>query len=94
MSDMTQTGFERLTALSTVQTLTVPTLTTHGWLQAETNNVRIRFDGTDPANDAGLIIIAGAATPTELPVELLNNLEVIEESASAQLSVTYFGNQP
>lgn len=86
-----QTGFERLTGLSAIGFLTIPSKTTHAWLQAEAQNVRIRFDQANPTATAGAIIRADDP-PIELPVDLIKQAKVIEVVAGASLSVTYFGN--
>lgn len=86
-----QVGFQRITSLSSKQSLTIPSGTTHAWIQAESQDVRARFDGTDPTSTSGMVIRADDP-PIEIYYDLLKNAEFIEEAASAQLSVTYFGH--
>lgn len=92
MSAIIQVGFERLTGLSSVKTPTIPNGTTHVWLQAETQAVRVTFDGsTAPTSTVGAVIRADDP-PLELSVDLVKNAKFIEESASASLNLIYFGN--
>lgn len=60
-------------------------------LQAETQNVRIRYDGTAPTTAIGLILIAGDA-PIRLDGKAtLRNLKAIEVTASAKLNYAFLG---
>jgi hypothetical protein len=58
-------------------------------LQAETQNVRYRTDGTDPTANVGMILVAGAA-PTVLDIKSITNLKVIEAAASAKLNYHFY----
>ena len=80
-------GYEQITGLSTVKSLTVPAGSRFALLQAETQNVRFRADGTDPTAAVGMILIAGQA-PTFYAGDL-SSLEFIEAAASAKLNVLY-----
>lgn len=59
------------------------------WIEAETQNVRIRFDGSAPTTGVGLILYAGAA-PQYFPHDP-TYCYAIEVSASAKLNVEFVG---
>jgi len=71
--------------------LTVPAGAQTVWVQAETKDVRFRFDGEDPTASEGHLLYA-----TDMPL-VLNNVALIhaalfvEAEASAKLNVSYFG---
>lgn len=88
MAILKSLGYEQITGLSTVKTLTVPAGATLALLQAEAQNIRWRNDGTDPTAGIGMILVAGQA-PTEYKGDL-SLLEFIEATASAKLNVAYF----
>lgn len=84
----TPLGYQQITSLSAATALTVPDGATRCLLQAETQNVRFRDDGTDPTASVGMILIAGSAPfPYEGNVAAV---KFIEASASAKLNVTYY----
>lgn len=83
-------GFEQITGLSAVKSLTVPAGADKALLQAESQNVRYRLDAENPTTSVGLLIISGAAQPTEIHGNLAD-VRLIEDAASATLNVTYFG---
>lgn len=84
-------GYEQITGLSAVKTLTVPSYegikARKALIQAETQSVRVRNDGTDPTAAVGLILTAN--TIFEFAGDL-ESLEFIETAASAKLNVLYF----
>lgn len=49
------------TITNTTATLTVPIGVTRATIQVETQDVRVRFDGTDPTAGVGLLLKAAAA---------------------------------
>jgi hypothetical protein len=60
-------------------------------LQAETQNIRLRYDGTAPTASVGFVLVAGDA-----PIRLegkgkLRNLKVVEVAASAKLNYGFEG---
>lgn len=87
-------GFEQITSLGEVETLTVPTGARGALIQAEGKNVRYRADGEDPTAEVGLILFAGDP-PTFFGEEVahasqgLAALKFIEAEASAKLNVQY-----
>lgn len=85
-------GFEQVTGLSAVKTLTIPTGTRKAIISAEGQNVRYRLDGTDPTASVGTLIVAGGESE-EITVEggLSASAKFIEVTTSATLSVHYYG---
>lgn len=80
-------GFQRITSLSTVTTLTVPSGSRLCMVQAELAGVRWRDDGTAPDTDTGLQISVGSILwYTADP----RNLKFIEDDAGARLNVSYY----
>ena len=81
-------GYEQITGLSAVKSLTVPAGATLALIQAETQIVRWRDDGTNPAAGVGMTLAAGA-----VPLVYDGNLSAIrfiEATASAKLNVSYY----
>lgn len=60
-------------------------------IQAETQNVRWRDDGTAPTTTVGHILAAGESMFYEGD---MNNLKFIEVTASAKLNVTFYTQVP
>lgn len=89
-------GFEQITSLGTVKTLTVPTGARGAILSATTQNVRFRADGTNPTASIGNLLIAGSnpfvimGHSTAEGQEVLEQLKFIEVTGSAVLNVSYF----
>lgn len=83
-------GGVNLTSLATATGLTnIPRGTTIVRVTATTQNVRVTFDGTTPTAAVGERVVAGGET-REFNVTNPENIQVIEEAASAALYVTYF----
>lgn len=83
-------GSVNLTSLSSASRLTsMPQGTTVVRVTATTENVRVTFDGTTPTSTVGERVVAGGET-REFHVTNPENIQVIEEGASAALYVTYF----
>lgn len=85
----TPKGYEQITSLGTAQSLTVPTGAQYARIQAVTQNVRWRDDGTAPTSTVGMRIVLD-----EVPMFYggdLSAIQFIEESASAELNVSYYG---
>lgn len=85
--NMTPTGYEQITSLSTVQVLTIPSGSQLALLQAESQDVRWRDDGTAPGTTVGMILATG--------IPLLYNgdlsaLKFKETTASGKLNVSYY----
>lgn len=82
-------GYQQITSLSSAAGLTVPGGTAYALIQAETQAVRWRDDGTNPTTTVGMRIPAGG----ELRFEgQFSRLKFIEEAASAKLNVSYYGS--
>lgn len=90
-------GYQQITSLSSSTGLTLPSTEQHGvsmapaklvLLQAETQNVRWRDDGTAPTASVGMILYAGA-DPYPYDGDL-NKIRFIEVAASAKLNCSYF----
>jgi hypothetical protein len=84
-------GYEQITSLSSAATLTVPAGTQFAMIQAESQNVRWRDDGTAPTASVGMILAAGSTL--EYDGSSFASLKFIEVAASAKLNVTYWGTE-
>ena len=85
-------GYQQFTAgtIDTAQALTVPEGTAEVWLQAETQNIRLRFDATNPTTAIGMLL------STTAPLPLIYNgspgaIRAISAVAGGVLNVSYFG---
>ena len=87
---MAATNYETITGLSSVQSLT-PGVARTAWVQAHTQNVRMRLDGDDPTSSTGTTLIAGQPHTVLNGPEILKDVRLIEETASATVTVQYFG---
>jgi hypothetical protein len=84
-------GYEQISLSgSTIYTLTIPTGARKAIVQAETANVRMRLDGTNPAAGVGEIIIAAGAS-RELHDDELAAAKFIAATGSPKLNVHYYG---
>lgn len=83
-------GYQQVTSLSSAQTLTIPTgkAPTYVLLQAETQSIRFRDDGTNPTASVGLRIVKDLA-PFKYEGDI-KALAFIEETTSAKLNVGYY----
>lgn len=75
---------------SGVTALTVPGGATMALIQAVTQNVRWRDDGTNPTNSVGMRISAGEEF---WYTGDLDAIKFIEEVASAELNVSYYSTE-
>lgn len=80
-------GYQQITVLSSAAGLTVPAGAQRARIQAETQAVRWRDDGTNPTSTAGLRIAAAGELWYEGD---LSAIKFIEEAASAKLNVAYY----
>lgn len=85
-------GYQQITSLSSSTALTVPAGTQMALVQAESQNVRWRDDGTDPTATIGMLLMAGSTL--EYDAAQLSVVEFIEAAASAKLNISYYGMQP
>lgn len=81
-------GYLQITSLSSATGLTVPDNALVALIQAETQDVRWRDDGTDPTASVGMLIGAGS---TLAYTGDLNEIAFIQVSASAKLNISFYG---
>jgi len=74
----------RNATLSSAVTLTSPTGANTLWITVETQNVRMRLDGTAPTATTGLLLYAGQTYI--LAMSAGQSIKVIEEAASAVIN--------
>lgn len=80
-------GYQQITSLSSAAGLTLPSgKPSVAVIQAETQAVRWRDDGTNPTSSVGMVLSAG---DTLIYDGDLNAIKFIETAASAKLNVTY-----
>lgn len=83
-------GYEQVTSLSSAAGLaSIPAGTVMALIQAESQNVRWRDDGTNPTTTVGSLLMAGATL--EYDAGTFARLKFIEVAASAKLNVSYYG---
>lgn len=80
-------GYEQVTDLSSASGLTVPSGADFALVQAVTQDVRWRDDGTSPTGSVGMVLAAGDTLSYDGD---LSTFEAIETSASAELNVAYY----
>lgn len=80
-------GYQQVTSLSSATALTVPNGTILAVIQAESQNVRYRDDGTNPTASVGFILAAGDNVVYNGNIAALKFIEV---TASAKLNVLYY----
>jgi hypothetical protein len=80
-------GYEQITSVSAAVGLTVPSGADRALVQAFTQAVRWRDDGTDPTGSVGMVLAAGATLVYDGD---LSALSLIEAASSAELNVTYY----
>lgn len=81
-------GFEQITGLSAVKTLTIPAKARLALISVTGQDVRWREDGTDPTATVGMVLKAGV-DPVWFPGNM-QSAEFIEAAASAVMNVTYY----
>lgn len=80
-------GYEQITSLASAAGLTPPTGARLALIQAETQAVRWRDDGTSPTGTAGMQLAAGSSIEYD---GNLSAIKFIEAAASAKLNVSYW----
>jgi hypothetical protein len=85
---LTALGYQQLTDLSSAAALTVPTGATVALIQAESQSIRWRDDGTSPTTGVGMVLAAGESV---FFTGVLAAFEAIEIAASAKLNISYYG---
>jgi len=81
-------GVETITGLSSAKGLTVPTGAVYALIAVETKAIRWRDDGTNPTAATGM---PQAADTERLYTGDLSAIKLIEQSASAAVTVAYYG---
>ena len=81
-------GHQQLTSLSSSTALTVPDGAGLVMIQAETQSIRWRDDGTAPTTTVGMLLAVG---DTLFYTGKSKNLRLIETTASAKANVAYYG---
>lgn len=84
-------GYQQITSLSSAVGVTIPSgadkRANCALLQAESQNVRWRDDGTDPTASVGHLLLANSDFWYDGD---LNDIKFIETSASAKVNVTFY----
>jgi len=80
-------AFQQITSLAAATGITAPAGATLAMIQAETQNVRWRDDGTDPTASVGMIIAAGDIL---MYTGDFSEIKLIEVTGSAKLNITYY----
>jgi hypothetical protein len=86
--NLTALGYQQVTSLASASALTVPTGATVALIQAETQSIRWRDDGTNPTTSVGMVLSAGE---TMFFTGSLSGFKAIEVSASAKLNISCYG---
>lgn len=81
-------GFQQITSLSSATGLTVPMGALIALIQAETQSIRWRDDGTNPTASVGMLLSAGN---TLAYTGDLSQIKIIQTTASASVNVSYYG---
>ena len=85
---LTSKGYQQLTSLSAATALTVPSGATVALIQAESQSIRWRDDGTNPTPTVGMVLAAGESV---FFTGSLSAFKAIEITASAKLNISYYG---
>lgn len=80
-------GFQQITTVSAAVGLTVPDGTKLAMIQAESQNVRWRDDGTNPTAAIGMKLVANDIL---VYTGVMSAIKFIEETGSAKLNITYY----
>ena len=87
--NITAKGYQQVTSLSSAASLTVATGAKIALIQAETQDVRWRDDGTAPTTSVGNILFAGQDI---WYTGDLTAIKFIEVNATAKSNVAYYAN--
>lgn len=80
-------GYQQITSLAAATLLSVPSGATMAVIEAETQSVRWRDDGTNPTASVGHVLLPGDVF---VYTGNLAGIRFIEVTASAKLSVSYY----
>lgn len=83
------TGYQQVTGLTVVKTLTVPADAKYGYVICTGQNVRYRYDGTDPSATVGMLMKT-TDPPLRMNREQLLAVEFFQTAATAIVDVVYF----
>jgi hypothetical protein len=83
----TDISYQQVASFSTATGFTPPTGATYCVVQAETNNVRYREDGTNPTASTGLLLQVGGSLPFSGSAAQLAAIKFIPVSGNAVLDV-------
>lgn len=86
-NNLTPMGYQQITSLSAATGLTVPTGATLALIQAESQNVRWRDDGTNPTASVGMYIVVDTVLSY---TGKLSAIKFIQTAASATLNIAYY----
>jgi len=81
-------GYQQISNLVAAVGLTVPNGAKRALIQAESQSVRWRDDGTAPTAAVGMLIQSGETLPY---TGALGTIRIIEVAASAKLNISYYG---
>lgn len=84
---LTPKGYEQIASLAAAAALTVPAGAVYAMIEAETNDVRWRDDGTNPTATVGMKLLADS---TIFYTGDLAAIRFIETTATAKLNVAYY----
>ena len=85
---LTALGYQQITSLASATALTVPVGATVAVIQAESQSIRWRDDGTNPTTSVGMVLSAGESV---FFTGSLSTFKAIEVAASAKLNISYYG---
>lgn len=80
-------GYQQITSLSAATGLTVPSGATRAVINAESQGVRWRDDGTAPTASVGMVLPVLSTLSYDGD---LNRIRFIQQAASATLNVSYY----
>lgn len=80
-------GYEQITSLSAAAGLTVPELSQWAFIQAESQDLRWRDDGTNPTASTGMLIKSGEGMWYNGRLSAFKMIEVV---ASGKANVSYY----
>lgn len=86
--NLTPNGYEQITSLNTVKTLTPPTDSRVALIQAEDQDIRWRDNGSAPTSTVGMVLAAGL--DILYVARDLSVIQFIETTPSAKLNVSYY----
>jgi hypothetical protein len=83
-------GYQQLTGLNAVKQLTVPVGANYAVIRCTGQDIRWRDDGVAPTAGVGMPLAVGEELHYDAPTGLVN-LRFIEQAASAEISINYYG---